>query len=692
MTLIERVWTVVTTFLGYASLSPRPTAVSVADQIPLGIPHGGPKHERPGPIFKPPGGIPDGDGSKFFCDYRNMVGWEACSSSDNRQCWLKDTHSEDIFDIHTNYEGVKLDGGPLMPTGILRQYKLIVTDQAINADGMDFPEGKVFKNSPSDTGFNDINYPGPWIQACWGDIIEVTVVNNLTHNGTSIHWHGLRQWLTMHMDGVNGVTQCPIRPRDVFVYRFNATQYGSSWYHSHHSIQYADGLAGPITIHGPSSESYDIAPDMPLLMTDWLHNSAFNAITTKIFKNTTILLNGIGNITNWSGGSSDATVDVANIRTPYTLNFERKPDKPLRYLLRVINTSFSTTFVFSIDNHKLQVVGADFVPIHSYTTSNILVGIGQRYHVIVTADPQRDGNNPLPTDGNFWIRTTIPEECTGFDPPSGQHDVAYEQTGIVRYDPLSTAFPNSNRWSDLDTTCTDEPYDKLHPIVEWNVEKPTSEELENTTVVFKGKGGPDAFSLAHFAIESAQYPDWTPFQVNYSDPMFLHLDQTGGWKKSFVVIEEDKGPEDWVYFVISDDGQISPHPIHLHGHDFAILQQSFAPLTKDTTFNLTTRNPPRRDVVLLPQGGFVVIAFKTDNPGNWLLHCHIARHASEGLGFQILERREAAVKIWPSLNQSAALTEAKRVCDNWADWEANCNNWAVGCHDPPQPFQDDSGV
>ena len=173
-----------------------------------------------------------------------------------------------------------------------------------------------------------------------------------------------------------------------------------------------------------------------------VHNSAFNAITTKIFKNTSILLNGIGDVTKWSGGSSDTTVDVANIRTPYTLNFEKRPDKPFRYLLRVINTSFSTTFVFSIDNHKLQVVGADFVPIHSYNTSGILVGIGQRYHVIVTANPQPDGNKPLPADGNFWIRTTIPDDCTGFGPPTT--GLAYEQTGIVRYDPPQPDLPKLN--------------------------------------------------------------------------------------------------------------------------------------------------------------------------------------------------------------------------------------------------------
>src|ERR1700733_12428337 len=65
-------------------------------------------------------------------------------------------------------------------------------------------------------------------------------------NGTSVHWHGIRQNQTMHMDGVNGITQCPIAPNDSFTYSWNATQYGTSWYHSHYSVQYADGAHAPI--------------------------------------------------------------------------------------------------------------------------------------------------------------------------------------------------------------------------------------------------------------------------------------------------------------------------------------------------------------------------------------------------------------------------------------------------------------
>jgi FtsP/CotA-like multicopper oxidase with cupredoxin domain len=41
--------------------------------------------------------------------------------------------------------------------------------------------------------------------------LGVTIHNNLAnHNGTAIHWHGLRQFGTNWQDGVAGVTQCPV--------------------------------------------------------------------------------------------------------------------------------------------------------------------------------------------------------------------------------------------------------------------------------------------------------------------------------------------------------------------------------------------------------------------------------------------------------------------------------------------------
>jgi FtsP/CotA-like multicopper oxidase with cupredoxin domain len=85
--------------------------------------------------------------------------------------------------------------------------------------------------------FNNIHqgqYPGPKIEANWGDTLSeytlyleliesltrigITVHNNLTnHNGTAIHWHGMRQFGTNWQDGVAGVTQCPIVVRVALV-------------------------------------------------------------------------------------------------------------------------------------------------------------------------------------------------------------------------------------------------------------------------------------------------------------------------------------------------------------------------------------------------------------------------------------------------------------------------------------------
>lgn len=61
-------------------------------------------------------------------------------------------------------------------------------------------------------------FPGPTIEANWGDHIEVTVHNNITgpEEGTTLHWHGMLQKGTPYEDGVPSITQCPIAPGATF--------------------------------------------------------------------------------------------------------------------------------------------------------------------------------------------------------------------------------------------------------------------------------------------------------------------------------------------------------------------------------------------------------------------------------------------------------------------------------------------
>lgn len=102
--------------------------------------------------------------------------------------------------------------------------------------------------------------------------------------------------------------------------------------------------------------------------------------------------------------------------------------------------------------------------------------------------------------------------------------------------------------------------------------------------------------------------------------------------------------------------------MHLHGHDFALLQQSDKNYTQDN-FDPNFDNPPRRDVVLLPAGGFIAIALRAYNPGAWAFHCHIAWHASSGLAIQVLERAADAQALLDSRPNEMA--QIKKTCETW---------------------------
>lgn len=152
MLLVERFWTSVTYVFGFLTLS-NVDDVATKYQHPLILPSTPVQSDLVrGPVFKPPSAGRDSD---FQCDYSAMVGWTPCTTPDDRSCWLTNKASGEQFNIKTDYEDPAK-----VPTGIHRTYYLNVTKSNKNLDGLDFPEGKYFNNT----------YPGPWIEACWGDV------------------------------------------------------------------------------------------------------------------------------------------------------------------------------------------------------------------------------------------------------------------------------------------------------------------------------------------------------------------------------------------------------------------------------------------------------------------------------------------------------------------------------------------
>ena len=70
-----------------------------------------------------------------------------------------------------------------------------------------------------------------------------------------------------------------------------------------------------------------------------------------------------------------------------------------------------------------------------------------------------------------------------------------------------------------------------------------------------------------------------------------------------------------------------PHAMHLHGHTFTLLARNGQPLTG---------SPVALDTVLVNAGESDDIGFVADNPGLWMFHCHMLRHAAAGMDMMIV--------------------------------------------------------
>lgn len=82
-----------------------------------------------------------------------------------------------------------------LDTGVIRNYDFTISRRVLAPDG--YEKSLILVNG---------QFPGPTIQANWGDTIIVKVTNNISTplEGTSIHWHGFLQHNTQWMDGTPG--------------------------------------------------------------------------------------------------------------------------------------------------------------------------------------------------------------------------------------------------------------------------------------------------------------------------------------------------------------------------------------------------------------------------------------------------------------------------------------------------------
>ncbi len=275
--------------------------------------------------------------------------------------------------------------------------------------------------------------PGPLVRVTAGDVLSLTLSNQLTEK-TTLHAHGVR--LRNDMDGVPDLTQPPVAPGTDFVYRFVAAHPGTYLLHSHVGMQPDRALYAPLIVDDPKEPlAYDqewvvvlddwvddIDGSSPELVLDQLkpggakamkmgmgmgpghdspspHGSAHAPASPSKSRSRSktptgpdrVLRNSHSALLHGEGGNVAYPCYLANgrLRTNPSV-FRCRPGDRVR--IRLINAGSETAFRVALGGHAMTVTHTDGYPVQHRRTDALLIGMAERYDVLVTA---KDGVFPL---------------------------------------------------------------------------------------------------------------------------------------------------------------------------------------------------------------------------------------------------------------------------------------------------------
>ncbi|KAL9075600.1 MAG: hypothetical protein Q9157_003956 [Trypethelium eluteriae] len=497
---------------------------------------------------------------------------------------------------------------------------------------------------------------GPLTRACWQSGFSIAtdfdaklppagkvVEYNLEVTNTTMEIAGVSRMVQLVNNQYPGptLTASPIAPGQTKQYRIQCTQFGTTWYHSHHSIQYGEGVVGNIVINGPATSNYDV--DLgPMALTDWFYDTAF-ALNYRVMHTGIQAPIPDNGLINGTMKSPDGTKGSYN---------KVKVQKGKKYRIRFVNTSVNQHLVVTIDGHNMTVIASDFVPIKPFTSQYLALATGQRYDVVVDASQAA---------ANYWIRADTDTACSK-NANQGNVKAILSYEGANEADPTTTGITPPMGCADMAVTpyvSNTVPQDQFSSALQYlSMDFNVSQTVKGPLVqwLINGSGIDVDWSrpTLQYVIDS---------DTNYTDDMnVFEVGETNKW--SF-----------WIIQSVQSDPVEVPHPIHLHGHDFYILGSGPGVWNGDSS-GLKFVNPPRRDTALLPGKGYLILGFPADNPGAWLMHCHIAWHVGQGFSLQFLERKEDI------LGTIGDLSSFNSGCDSWKKW------W-----NGPHPYdKDDSGL
>ncbi|KAJ5665202.1 Multicopper oxidase type 2 [Penicillium maclennaniae] len=453
-------------------------------------------------------------------------------------------------------------------------------------------------------------WPCPQIDVDLGDRLIVDVYNGLGNQSTGIHWHGFHQYATGVMDGSSGVTQCPLPPGSHMQYHFDINQTGTYWYHSHNMAQYPDGFRGPLIVHDPKVP-FHFDDEFTITLTDWYHRQMPD------------LLNEYESEQNEAAGGLEPVPNSALINDASDTKIKVLPNKT--YLVHVICTGNWPGHAWVFDGHEMTVVEVDGIYTEPTPVGDKLLRIatGQRVSVLIHTKPD--------ASQNFAIWDTMDINMMfifeGRDIPAGYNPNA---TAWLVYDDAKPLPPPPVIYDLTPDRFIDDvslvPLDK-EPLLE-----PVQHQIIIDTYSTEIDG------IKRFTVNNKTYiPQKVPtlYTANTIGAEFSSNPEVYGQVNPFVVKYGE------IVEIVINNHHNNLHPWHLHGHQFQVLQRTevdggyFTGLYKNVS-----HTPIRRDTIMVQNHGHVVMRFRADNPGVWLLHCHVEWHVEAGLMATIIEAPE----------------------------------------------------
>ena len=444
-------------------------------------------------------------------------------------------------------------------------------------------------------GYNG-SIPGPVLRVPVGAEITVPFTNNL-NEPTTIHWHGLRH--DIRHDGVPGISQDPVEPGETFEYKVSFPDEGIFWYHPHirEDRQQDLGLYGLMIAYDPEEGHYTGGGD-------YYDREEVIVINDILFEED--MIEGTGGRRVFPYGRDHTNMAMmGRFGTTMIVNGEKQPEfeaeagEIVRY--HIANVASARPYRVAFEGARTRMVASDLSTFEeAVEVDHVTVGPAERFSVDVFYE--ESGTVRVLQDAPIGRRRLASVNVSPGDAdPDRWEDTWPERRELVDRDELAEF-----RGQEPDYSIN------LDIWMDWDIHGTHMRMMGGPLyqiALIEGLEWHDDH-VAHNAMSTTRDIEWIMRETNQGQEN-LDIEMAGQTGDRLVLRIHNR----------ADSDHPMHHPIHLHGQRMAVITQDRVP----------NDNLVWKDTVTVPVGETWDLLVELDQPGRWMIHCHIPEHMESGM-------------------------------------------------------------